>query len=474
MPIAKTESEILDCTLWEIGARIKNREVSPVEVTEAAMERAERLQPVLFSFITLLHESARRQAKDAERALLRGHYQGPLHGVPIGIKDNIATAGIRSTAGSKVLANLVPDEDAHAVRRIKEAGAVILGKENLHEFAAGATLTPGNPFYGTMRNPWSLEHSVGGSSGGSGVNVATRITFASLGTDRGGSGRIPPALCGVVALKQTFGRVSQRGMLVTTYHGDHIVAVTRSAKDSAIMLQTMAGCDPLDPSTVPVPVPDYLATLDKNLIGLRMGIPSNHFFDSLDPEVDGAVQKAIAALEGMGVKSQEVSLPSMRHSGVMMIAHLTDAFVAHEPYLATQRQDYTRGLLYRLLAGQFVLARDYSKALKLERLIKEEFARALQKVDFLVTPTTPAPAALIDGPAFGRGNPYTVGFARNTMAANYTGLPAITVPCGLTDAGLPIGLHFIGRPFDEALLLRVAHRYEGVSPSRGRKPPLLD
>jgi aspartyl-tRNA(Asn)/glutamyl-tRNA(Gln) amidotransferase subunit A len=348
--------ELLTLTLAELAAKIKAREVSPVEVTEAALAQADRLQPALNSFITLLPEQAMRQAKEQETALARGEYRGPLHGVPIGIKDNLATAGIRTTVGSKVLADHIPQEDAHVVKLCKEAGAIILGKENLEEFAAGATSN--NPHYGAVHNPWGLDHIPGGSSGGSGANVAACVTFASLGTDLGGSVRLPGTFCGVVGLKQTFGRVSQRGLMVTSFNGDHIGPLTRSVRDRALMLQMIAGSDPLDPSTVPVPVPDYTASLGKDLRGLRMGIPSNYFFEVVDSEVEAAVQRAIADLRALGVDAREVALPSMQYAGALRIASMADSVVTHEPYLKTHRQDYGPDVLYRTLAGQFVLGRE--------------------------------------------------------------------------------------------------------------------
>ena len=472
-------SELLKLTISELAAQIKARQVSPVELTEAALTQADRLQPILNSFITIMHDQALRQAKEQEAALARGEYRGPLQGIPIGIKDNLATAGIRTTVGSKVLADYIPQEDAHVVRLCQAAGAIVLGKENLEEFAAGATSN--NPHYGAVHNPWALDHIPGGSSGGGGANVAACVTFASLGTDLGGSVRLPGTFCGVVGLKQTFGRVSQRGLLVTSFNGDHIGPMTRSVRDSALMLQVMAGYDALDPSTVPVPVPDYTAALGQEVRGLRMGIPANHYFDLLDPEVDAAVRRAIADLEALGATTKPVSLPSMRYAGALRIASLADSIVTHEPYLVAHRQDYGPDVLYRTLAGQFVLGRDYSKALKVARLIKEEHARVLQEVDVLVTPTAPIAAPRIDAPTVRLGDmehrvrgPGSGILARCTSPSNATGLPAITVPCGFTRAGLPIGVQFIGRPFDESRLLQVAYAYESVSPSRGRRPALVD
>lgn len=471
-------TELLTLTIAELAPKIRAHDVSPVELTEAALTQAERLQPSLDSFITLLHDTARQQAREQEAALMRGEYSGPLHGIPIGIKDNIATAGIRTTVGSKVLANHVPTEDAEVVRRCKAAGAIILGKENLEEFAAGPTSN--NPHYGAVHNPWKLDCVPGGSSGGSGANVAACVTFASLGTDLGGSVRLPGTFCGVVGLKQTFGRVSQRGLLVTSFNGDHIGPLTRSVRDSALMLQIIAGYDPLDPSTVPVPIPDYMARLGQAVRGLKMGMPTHHYFELLDPEVERSVRQAIAALEGLGMELHEVPLPMMQYIGALRITGMADSVVTHEPYLAKGRQDYGPDVLYRTLSGQFVLGRDYAKAMKVQRLIKEEHARVLQEVDVLVTPTAPVPAppigaqtVTLGGTAHRIRGPGSGVISKNTSPSNATGLPAITVPCGFSAAGLPIGLQLIGRPFEEARLFQVAHAYEAVSPARGRYPDVV-
>ena len=472
-----SEPEFLDLTIHELASLIKARELSPVEVTEAALARADRLQPTLNSFITILHEDAMQEAKRQEATLAGGQYIGPLQGVPIGIKDNIATAGVRTTVGSKVLAEHVPEADAEVVRLCRQAGAIVIGKENLEEFAAGSTSN--NPHYGAVHNPWDLDRIPGGSSGGGGANVAAAVTFASLGTDLGGSVRGPAHFCGVVGLKQTFGRVSQRGLLVTSFNGDHIGPLTRSVTDSALVLQTIAGHDPLDPSTVPVPVPDYSAELEGGLHGLIMGIPTNYYFDLVDPEVEHAVRTAIATIEELGAEPKEVSFETMQYAGALRIAGLADSIVTHEPHLETHRQDYGPNVLHRTLAGQFVLGRDYSKALKVQRLVKEEYARVLQDVDFLVTPTSPVPAWRIDEatvtlggrdyPVRGPGSGTT---SRNTSPLNATGLPAISIPCGFTEALLPVGLQLIGRPFEEGLLFRAAHAYEAVSPAHDRRPPI--
>ena len=471
-------SDLLSSTIAELAPRIRSGEVSPVELTEAALARAESMQQTLNTFITLLPEQAMNQAREEEAAIARGEYKGPLQGIPIGLKDNLATAGIRTTLGTKVLADYVPDEDAEVATRCRAAGAIVLGKENMEEFAAGATSN--NPHFGAVRNPWGIEHVPGGSSGGGGANVAAEVTFASLGTDLGGSVRLPGSFCGVVGLKQTFGRVSQRGLLVTSYNGDHIGPMTRSVADSAILLQVMAGHDPLDPSSVPVPVPDYSAGLGRGVRGLRMGVPTNHYFEELDPEVEEATRRAVAALEELGAVSVPVELPMMKYIGAVRMAAMADAIVTHEQFLRANREDYGPDVLYRTLGGQFVLGHHYSKAMKAQRLIQEDYARVLHDVDFIVTPTTPFCAPRIDeayvehlGESHRVRGPGSGLVSRNTSPLNSTGHPAISVPCGLNSAGLPIGLQFIAAGFREGLLFQVAEAYEGVSPSRGRRPPVL-
>ena len=469
--------DLVNMTISELAPKIQAKEISPVEITDAALARLDRLQPVLNSFITILHDQARAQAKVQEAALMRGEYLGPLQGIPVGIKDNIETGGIRTTVGSKALSANVPQEDAHVVIKMKQAGAIILGKENMEEFAAGSTSN--NLHYGAVHNPWNLDHIPGGSSGGGGANVAAGVTFASLGSDLGGSVRGPANFCGVVGMKQTYGRVSQRGLMVTSFNGDHIGPMTRSVRDSALVLQAIAGYDPLDPSTVPVTVPDYTASLEKGLQGLKVGVPTDHYFDLVDPEVEAAVRKAIDTLVELGAELKEVSLPNMKYAGALRILGMADGLVAHEPHIESSREDYGPTVLYRALAGQFVLGRDYSKAMKVQRMIKEDYARVLQDVDFLATPSSPIAAWRIDAdtvsldgsdyPVRGPGAGMT---ARCTSPSNATGLPAMSVPCGFTHAGLPIGLQLIGRPFEEALLFQAAHGYEAVSPSRGLHPPV--
>lgn len=481
-------------TITEVAPMIESGEVSPVEVVKAAVEQAERLQPALKGFITLRAEAALEEAAERERAIANGGYRGPLDGIPVGLKDNIATEGLLTTVGSRVFADHVPDYDAFAVERLKGAGAIILGKENLHEFAGGVPCD--NPYYGSVANPWNTDYVAGGSSGGSGANVAACITYASLGTDLGGSVRIPCAMSGIVGMKQPFGRVSQRGLLATSFNGDHIAPMTRSVRDNALVLQAIAGNDPLDPSSVPVPVPDFCAELGRDLTGLRIGVPTHHYFkEPIDPSIESLVRAAISTLEGMGAEVQDVGLECEHYIDLMYIGMAAEGFVTHEPHLESRRHLYRPEMVSRLLAGQFVLARDYVKSMKAQRLIMQDFYRILQDVDVIATPTVPITAFRKDahsmdvggvtvpamdlgarGPEGGEPPVHAARFqniaSRNTRLSNTTGLPSITVPAGFAANGLPAGFQLIGRPFEEPLLYGVASRWEEVSPALGKLPPV--
>ena len=468
-------SGLSTASIAELAPRIRAGEISPVDVVDAAIAQAERLSH-LNTFITPMFESARAEAKVRQEAIARGGYLGPLDGIPVGIKDNIEVAGVRATAGTKALDSNVPSQDAEAVARLKRAGAIVLGKENLHELAAGGRSN--NPHYGTVHNPWSLDRIPGGSSGGSGANVAACITYASLGTDIGGSVRYPAHCCGVVGMKQTFGRASQRGLMLTSYDGDHIAPLTRTVADNALVLQAYAGHDPLDPTTAPVPVPDLSSQLGTGLAGVRIGVPADFYFDVIDGDVEARVRGAIDALAELGAEVVDVRLPYTEYAGALWVLMASEMSVTAEPLLREHGDGVSEDLVTGILATQFILARDYIKARKVQRLIKEGFARALAEVDVIVAPTAPLPAIATDADVVAiKGVEYSLRLTRDevlgrdTHLANRTGLPAISVPCGFSD-GLPVGLQIIGRPFDEPTLYRVAAAYEAVSPSAGALAPL--
>ena len=463
-----SSNSLLHMSITEIAPMIQAKKVSPVEIIQSSIVQAEKLS-YLNTFITPMFDYAMDQAKKREKAIGNGEYLGPLDGIPIGIKDNIEVAGVRSTAGTKALNENIASVDAHVVTKLKQAGAIILGKENLHELAAGGRSN--NPHYGFVKNPWDIEKIPGGSSGGSGANVAACITFASLGTDIGGSVRFPAHCCGVVGMKQTFGRASQRGLMLTSYDGDHISPITRTVADSAVVLQSYVGHDIHDPTTVKLPLPDFSKDIGTDLEGIKIGVPLNHYFDVIDDEVEVKVRQSISALEELGATVVDIKLPYTEYAGALWVLMASEMSVTAQKLLKNHGHGVSPDLLVGLLATQFILARDYIKAHKLQRLIKEGFAEAFSKVDAIATPTAPLPAINIDADVVSiKGVEYSLRLTRDeimgraTHLSNRTGLPSISVPCGFSD-GMPVGLQLIGRPFDESTLYKIADAYESSASS---------
>jgi len=461
-------------TIGEVAPALARGALSPVELTRAVLDRIERLDGRLNCYITLLTDSALDQARTAEAEIRRGAYRGPLHGIPIAVKDNLETAGIRTTAGSKILAEHVPAEDAPAVARLKAAGAVILGKTNLHEFGMGATSI--NPHYGASHNPWDLECVTGGSSGGSAAAVAAGLCFAALGTDAGGSVRIPAALCGAVGLKPTHGRVPVRGCIGASKPTvDHIGPLTRSVADAALLLRVMAGPDARDPTTDHVPPLPSEFDRSTGIAGLRIGIPGEHYFAEVDEEVASLVRAAIGELARLGATVADVSIAD--HDALLAgVAGLDgENAVYHRTWMRTRLREYSTAVQVRLLATQFIPARDLATAHRVRRLFADRYRETFRAVDLLATPTVVAPAYPIadaEAEASGDTSKQNPSLARNTRPANLTGLPAISVPAGFTRGGLPVGLQLIGRAFDEATVLRTAAAYEAVTDWHTRRPAL--
>ncbi|MAG34806.1 MAG: Asp-tRNA(Asn)/Glu-tRNA(Gln) amidotransferase GatCAB subunit A [Dehalococcoidia bacterium] len=462
-------------TITEACSLVARRLVSPVELTRAVLDQIDRLEPTLNCFITRLDDQALAAAETAEAALASGGEVGPLHGIPIAVKDNIETAEIRSTAGSKILAGYVPREDAPAWARLKAAGAIMLGKTNLHEFGFGTTTI--NPHYGSTRNPWNPDHVPGGSSGGSAAAVSAGMAMGALGTDAGGSVRIPGALCGVVGLKQTQGRVPIRGaMRGGNPTRDHIGPITRTVGDAALLLAVMSGHDPRDPTSRDVAAPPETLSAETNLRGLRVGVPLDYYFAFVDAPVEAAVRTAIGHLGELGAEVHEVRLPD--HDILMdgLDAIRAEALVDHEHWLRTRLEDYGEETQVRLLALQFILANDHAKALRARRLLLERYAAVWREVDLLAAPTVAVPAPTIaaaqSSAVMVNRKPYSAGtLSQLTRPSNYTGLPAISVPCGFVDE-LPVGLMLVGRPFDEQTLFRAANAYEQTTTWHQQRPPL--
>jgi len=454
--------ELLLRPITQLAPLIQSKQVSPVELFDEALKRIHELQPKLNSFITVTEADGRKAATQAESEIRHGRYRGPLHGIPISIKDLFATRGVRTTAGSKVLGNWIPDFDATAVTRLRDAGMVMVGKNNMHEFAYG--VTNDNAHYGAARNPWDKTRVSGGSSGGSAAAVASSQCTASLGTDTGGSIRIPSAVCGVVGLKPTYGRVSRYGAIPLAWSLDHVGPITKTVEDAAIMLSAIAGPDPNDPTASSKPVPDYRKALLGGIRGLRLGIPRQYFFDDIDPEIRKSVDKAIRELERLGMATFEVDIPNLENCAAME-AHITlvEATSYHEPYLKSRPDDYSREVRTNLEAGRYLLGTDYVKSQRARTLLQHNLNEAFRRVDVIVSPTLPAFSPRVGEEWVQSGNlrEYVIdAFLRFNIPYDLTGFPAISVPCGFGSTGLPIGLQIAGKAFDETTILRAAHACE--------------
>ncbi len=469
--------ELAFLPIERLASLLAKKKVSPVELTAAVLARIERLNPQLNAYLTVLAAEATVGARWAEREIRRGRHRGPLHGIPISLKDNIWTRGVRTTAGSRLLADCIPDRDATVVRRLRRAGAILLGKTNLHEFAYGATTN--NAFYGPTRNPWATDRIPGGSSGGSAAAVAAGMCCASLGSDTGGSIRIPAAMCGIVGLKPTFGRVSCDGVVPLARSLDHVGPLARTVADAAIVLCAIAGRDPLDATTLARPVPDYLAELRRPLRRLRLGWPREYFFDKLDAEVRRAVEAAARTFEQHGARIEEISLShigeSVDPSTHIALAEAT-AFHQSAGYFPARAAEYSQEVRARLERGAEVRAVDYLKAFEVQKVVRADFEAAFIRVDAILAPTVPVPAPCIGEKVVTIGSEeetVRAALLRLNRPANFTGLPAISVPCGFTQKGLPIGLQLIGPAFDEARLLRIAYAYERATEWHKRRPAII-
>jgi aspartyl-tRNA(Asn)/glutamyl-tRNA(Gln) amidotransferase subunit A len=468
-------SDLVWKSLSELSRLIASREVSPVEVVQAHLDRIAAADGKLGAYLTVTAEAAIGSAREAEAAVMAGGSLGPLHGVPLALKDLYCTRGVKTTAGSRILADWVPATDATVVSRLADAGAILLGKLNMHEFAYGPEGL--NPHYGTPWNPWdATTHRVcGGSSSGSGAAVAAGLAAGTLGSDTGGSIRIPASLCGLTGLKPTYGRVSRAGVLPLSWSLDHVGPMCRSARDCALMLGAIAGYDPRDPTASVLPVPDYAAALTGQVKGLRVGLLRAFFLESAAPEVRAAVEVALRALEDMGAVVSEVALDSASMAaGVSSAVLASEAYAYHEPWLRTRRQDYGDDVRQRLLVGAFFSAADYLKGQRMRTLLRDEVDHVLGKLDVLACAATPIAAPVVgqEEVAFGGDRvPVRSSLIRYTRLFNLTGHPAASVPCGFTSEGLPIGLQLIGRPFDEATVLRVADAFQGATDWHARRPP---
>jgi aspartyl-tRNA(Asn)/glutamyl-tRNA(Gln) amidotransferase subunit A len=449
----------------ELGTRFRKREVSPLELTEALLDRIARVDPTLDAFVTLTPDRARAEAKAAEATLLRGDGR-PLLGIPVGYKDIYDTRGIKTSAGSALWADRVAEGDATCVTRLQDAGCVMLGKLITHEFAWGIQ-SPGHRFK-PARNPWNREHIPGGSSSGSGAALAAGLCAGALGTDTGGSIRGPASFSGIVGLKPTYGRCSRAGVATLSWTLDHTGPMARSVEDCAYLLQQLAGHDPLDPASSQAPVADYVGTLDRSIRGLRIGVPRDYFFDGADADVAGAFEDAMTTYRGLGADVRDVTIPNIWDAPSFMVIMASEAFAYHERDLRERPGLYGDLLRERLTSGALYTGAEYVQAMRLRERLRNEMLDVLRSVDLLATPTSPKPA-----PTFAAMWDVSLGFPRsNTPPFNLSGLPALALPCGFASAGLPLSLQLAGRPFDEATVLRAGHAYQQATDWHRRRPPV--
>lgn len=455
-------------SILEASGLLRRGSVSPVELTNDCLAQIEKLNPKLNAFITVTADSALAQARQAEAEIRRGEWRGPLHGIPLALKDLIDTAGVATTAASLLFKDRVPTEDAEVVRRLKAAGAALLGKQNLHEFAYGGSSMVSA--FGEVRNPWNREHIAGGSSGGSATAVAAGLSYGAIGTDTAGSVREPSALCGVVGLKPTYGRVSARGVIPLSISLDHVGPIGRTVADVAAIFAAIAGYDPADKASVNVPLEDYVNLLGRKFQPLRIGLPKKFFFEDLDPEVAAAIGHAVSGLTALGAEIRDIEVPVPTDRRLQS----AEAYAFHAEFITRNPELYQSETLRRIRTGQKVGPEALLEARgELERA-RHDIVSVFADVHVLVTPTTPIAAPTIaelkQNPDLLR--PRELVMLRNTRPVNIWGLPAISIPCGFTETGLPIGLQIIGPHWGEARVLQVAHAYEQATAWHKRRPLL--
>jgi aspartyl-tRNA(Asn)/glutamyl-tRNA(Gln) amidotransferase subunit A len=464
---AATPADLTSLTLAEAARRIAAREVTSEQLTRAYLARIEQLNPRINAYITVTAEAAVAQARALDAELAAGRHRGALHGIPVALKDNIDTAGVRTTAASAVYADRIPVEDAPVVTKLRAAGAVFLGKLNMHEFAYGGTCVISH--YGPIHNPWNLDHVPGGSSGGSAAAVAARLCVAALGTDTAASIRFPAACCGVVGLKATHGLASIRGIVPLSEMHDHVGPLARTVEDAAIVMDAIAGFDPLDPVSLHAPATQLAASLLQPATPPRLGIVRKPFFDDLDPEVAAAMDVALGVLRGLAAGVQDVGLPPVDSYDALSV----ETYAYHAALLqdAAKRSLYDPVTLQRIESGGGISATTYFEARRRMIVARNTVGALFERVDLLVTPTFMRPPPTI---AASLGSPPNEGdMIRNTLPFNVYGLPTISLPCGFTRAGLPIGLQVTGPALGEAGVLALAKGYQNATSWHRRLPPGL-
>lgn len=460
--------ELTALSIVEAAGLLRRREISAFELVEAHLELIQEINPRLNCFITLTGETALDCARQVDQEIRQGAYRGPLHGIPLALKDLYETRGVRTTAGSKFFTGYIPEQDACVVQKLHAAGAVLLGKLNMHEIALG--VTNANPHFGPCRNPWSVERITGGSSGGSASALAAGLCLGSLGSDTGGSIRIPASLCGVVGLKPTFGRVSLRGVMPLSCNLDHAGPLGRSVSDVALLLQAIAGYDADDPVSVDVPAGETLGRLEAGVRGWRVALATGDYFNQADAEVLESVRAAAGVFEQLGARVTPVELEQARQAaqanGLMVIS---DAAAMHRERLQTRPQDFGEDVRQRLQRGSAYTSTEYSLVRRTQSVLRREFEKFFSQYDLLLTPTTPVAALELQNLDAVEQAPRLTRF---TAPFNLTGLPALSLPCGFTAEGLPVGLQIVSRPWAEAEILRAAYAYEQATDWHLRRPDL--
>jgi aspartyl-tRNA(Asn)/glutamyl-tRNA(Gln) amidotransferase subunit A len=461
-------TDLTQLSLTEAMQLLRRKSVSPVELTQACLTRIERLNPAINVFITVSAERALQQSRVAEKQIMSGRWLGPLHGIPLALKDLIDTAGIRTTAASAVFQDRIPTQDAEVVRRLKAAGAVLLGKLNMHEFAYGGTSVPSH--FGAVHNPWNLDRIAGGSSGGSAAAVAAGMCFGALGTDTAASVRHPAAYCGIVGLKPTYGRVSTRGVIPLSWSLDHVGPLCRTVTDTALLLETIAGYDPLERTSVDRPPERFSNAMRIRTAPLRLGVVRRPYFDELDPDIETSINAALKVLQELTSGVRDVELPYS--ANLLMTVASVEAYAYHKPYFSQTPQLYQEMTRQRLQMAASIPAADYANAIREMQRLRWQADSAFANVDLLITPTTAiAPISIaaghLDPPLPPDGTPREF---RNTHMFDVLGLPAISVPCGFTRDGLPIGLQIAGSAFSESHVLALAHAYQQATTWHTRIP----
>ncbi len=461
-------------SIAQLSELIRSKEISSLEATDAYLDRISRIDGILNSYITVTHEEARKSAVEADESIADGNYHGLLHGIPLAVKDQFFTKGIRTTAGSNLLSEFIPEQDAVVVEKLKAAGSVILGKLNLSEFALGESFS--HPA-GTPRNPWDLNRNPGISSSGSAAATSAFLCASALAEDTGGSTRIPAAWCGLAGLRPTWGRVSRRGVIPVSWSMDTVGPVARTVEDCAITFQAIAGYDSEDPYSWDTPVPDYRLGLSGGVSGLKIGVLKEKVaFGNLEPQTLEAMHTAIDQLKSLGAIVEEVSIPSVECAGVASkcITDMDGGYLHHER-LKTRAQEYDHNSRVRLITGILTPAQSYIKAQKLRKIVRDDILETLSRVDALILPTSPGPAPNIPekaGIANQEDAQSRISGVRNfTGAFNLAGLPALSLPCGFTSENLPLSIQIAGRPMEEELLFRLGHTYQQITDWHLRRAP---